>query len=63
MNAFHTEHARRIVYVVVNFDDNLHEYVDAYRAQLREHKSNAPDCGAEVCFDIKEAFASAKGIN
>ena len=52
---------RKAAYVVVNFDDNLHEYVDRYRSQIDQFmRTNAvPDL--DIVFDIREVFESARG--
>jgi hypothetical protein len=51
---------KQIAYVVTNFDDHLHEYVDQYRVQIEQFMvSNAvPDLG--VIFDSKPAFYVAQ---
>jgi hypothetical protein len=51
--------ARRMVYVIINFDDGLHEYVEAYSDQLRSFVSDSPEPGTDVIFDVKAAFYSA----
>jgi hypothetical protein len=51
--------ARRIVYVVVNFDDLLHEYADRYGEQISQHIREQGVTGVEVIFDIKPAFSAA----
>jgi hypothetical protein len=48
--------ARRIVYVVVNFDDLLHEYGSECRAHLEAELAAAPPAGMEVVLDIKPPF-------
>ena len=48
---------KRIVYVIVNFDDYLHEYSDIHRAQIDDHmKGGNPALGLDVFFDIKPPF-------
>jgi hypothetical protein len=51
---------KRIVYIIVNFDDVLHECADAYRLQIDQFmgSSNSPP-ELEVIFDIKPAFYAA----
>ena len=51
--------ARRIVYVVVNFDDNLHEYAAEYSAQIDTFVAANPVPSAEVVFHIKPPYYSA----
>lgn len=50
---------KKIVYVVVNFDDRLHEYGDEYRRQIEEclRSNSVPEL--EVILDIKPAFYTA----
>ncbi len=51
---------KRIAYVVVNFDDSLHEYADLYRTQIEqyiEHKNPAPK--VDIVFDIESPFYAA----
>jgi hypothetical protein len=48
-----------IVYVVLNFDDGLHEYVDNYLEQIRSFCDSAPLPKVEIVFDTKPAFYSA----
>jgi hypothetical protein len=50
---------KKIVYVIVNFDDSLHEYADRYQDQITRYVSEHPIPGIEVIFDIKPPFASA----
>jgi hypothetical protein len=47
---------KMIVYIVVNFDDSVHEYVDRYEVQIDQYMASAPVPGLEVVFDIKPAF-------
>jgi hypothetical protein len=51
--------ARKIAYIVVNFDDNLHEYSDMYQRQIDTFlKTNTfPD--VEIIFDVKSPFDTA----
>jgi hypothetical protein len=48
-----------IVYVVLNFDDSFHEYVDNYLEQIRSFCESAPLPMVEIVFDTKPAFYSA----
>ena len=52
--------ARRVVYVIVNFDDRLHEYSDNYQHQIDDFMKfrQSP---TEAVFDIKPAFYTALG--
>ena len=51
--------ARRIAYVILNFDDNLHEYVEGYLEQLRAFVISAKLSKVEIIFDVKPKFYSA----
>ena len=51
---------RRIAYVVINFDDGLHEYVEHYDEQLRSFVATSSFLGLEIVLDRKPAFYSAK---
>lgn len=51
---------KRIVYVVVNFDENLHEYAAEYTAQINKFVAENPVQKAEVVFHIKQPFYSAR---
>jgi hypothetical protein len=49
-----------IAYVIVNFDDSLHEYADRYQPQIDQYVAGDPVPGLEVVvFDIKPAFYGA----
>ena len=50
----------RIAYIIVNFDDRMHEYADQYQVQISQFMANNPTPGLEVRFDIKEAYYLAK---
>jgi hypothetical protein len=51
---------KRIAYVIVNFDDALHEYADLYRVQIDQYISTAnPAPKVDVVFDIKPPFYAA----
>jgi hypothetical protein len=59
MGAFDPDPAvRRIVYVVVNFDDLFHEYEPECRAQIEADLAVAPS-SVEVILDIKRPFHAA----
>jgi hypothetical protein len=45
-----------IIYVVVNFDDYFHEYVDRYRQQIEAFLALNPSPDVEIVLDIKGAF-------
>jgi hypothetical protein len=60
MTTHDPEAAHRIVYVIVNFDDPLHEYADRYEAQISEHMCEQGVIGANVIFDIKPAFSASR---
>lgn len=51
--------SRKFVYVILNFDDNLHEYVGHYMVQIRDFcRENKLPC-VEIIFDVKPEFYSA----
>ncbi|MGC1179409.1 MAG: hypothetical protein WA884_10395 [Methyloceanibacter sp.] len=50
---------RRIVYLVVSFDDNLHEYAIEYQKQIEAYIASVGTPGVEVVLDIKPPFYSA----
>jgi hypothetical protein len=50
---------RRIVYIIVNFDDNLHEYADDYSAQIYSFIAANHMPQIEIVFRIKPPFYSA----
>ncbi len=50
---------RRIIYVVLNFDDNLHEYAADYSAQIDMFLAAIPVSKTEIVFHIKPPFYSA----
>jgi hypothetical protein len=52
--------ARKIAYVVVNYDDGLHEYADQYWPQIDQFLADNPIADLEVEFDIKPPFDSAR---
>lgn len=51
---------KRIAYIIVNFDDRIHEYADRYQVQINRFIANNPTPRLEVRFDIKEAYYTAK---
>ena len=60
INAFcQAADVRKIAYVIVNFDDHLHEYVDRYCGQIEERLSRIKPYDLEVELDIKPAFYTA----
>jgi hypothetical protein len=51
---------KHIAYVIVNFDDNLHEYADRYQVQIDRYVAGDPVPGLQVLvFDIKPPFYTA----
>jgi len=50
---------RKIAYVIVNFDDSLHEYADYYSDQINRFVAANPVLGIELAFHIKPPFYSA----
>lgn len=51
---------KQVAYVIVNFDDHLHEYSDTYRTQIDDFmKAKNPAPGLDVFFDIKPPFYTA----
>jgi hypothetical protein len=57
----HGAAARKIAYVIVNFDDSLHEYADRYRAQIDQFVASNPVPELTIVFDIKPPFYTAMG--
>ncbi|WP_332685421.1 hypothetical protein [Bosea sp. (in: a-proteobacteria)] len=51
--------ARRVVYIIVNFDDRLHEYVDRYQEQINQFLIGSQPPEIEVILDVKPAFYTA----
>jgi hypothetical protein len=51
--------AHRIVYVVFNFNDGLHEYADEYQRQIEAYIESASLANIEVVLDVKPPFHSA----
>ena len=54
---------KRIIYLVINFDDGLHEYVDDYLIQIREQNEVFVMPGLEIILDVKPKFYSASSIS
>ena len=50
---------RRIAYVIVDFDDSLHEYAQEYSKQIAAFIATQPVPGLNIVFDIKPPFYSA----
>jgi hypothetical protein len=61
MTAYSTgPNTKYIAYVIVNFDDSLHEYADRYQLQIDQYIAGDPVPGLEVVvFDIKPPFYTA----
>jgi hypothetical protein len=53
------ESVRRIVYIVVNFDDNLSQYADDYSAQINSFIAANFVSGSEIVRHIKPRYYSA----
>jgi hypothetical protein len=51
--------ARRIVYVILNFDARLNEYVEDYLGQIQAFMTTTELPKVEVIFDVKPKFYSA----
>jgi hypothetical protein len=60
MAAYFPGEARRVAYVIVNFDDRLHEYSDVYQRQI-DYLMKLRQGSIEAVFDIKPAFYTALG--
>jgi hypothetical protein len=55
------QNAKHIAYVIVNFDDSLHEYADRYQRQVDHYIAGDPVPGLQVVvFDIKPPFYAAR---
>jgi hypothetical protein len=49
--------ARKIIYLISNFDDSLHEYADLYERQIQDYlECNSPSGEVEVVLEIKRLF-------
>jgi hypothetical protein len=53
------EGVHRFAYVIIKFDDSLHEYAVDYEAQIKAHIEQNPIAGLTCQLDIKPAFYSA----
>jgi hypothetical protein len=53
---------RKIAYVIINFDDLLHEYVDDYVEQIEKFVATIVMPEVEIVFNIKPPFYSATNI-
>jgi hypothetical protein len=53
--------ARKIVYVIVNFDDALHEYAEMYKRQIDEFLTTEAFSDLEIEFNITPPFYTAMG--
>lgn len=51
--------ARRIVYVILNFDDGRNEYVEDYLGQIQDFATNPELPDVDIAFDVKPKFYSA----
>ena len=61
LNAYSTETAaRKIVYIIVNFDDDFHEYKDMYEEQITVCLNTDMFPEGEIIFDIKPPFYTAR---
>jgi hypothetical protein len=49
----------KIAYIIVNFDDSLHEYADRYRDQVEQYMAEYPRPELKVVFDWKPPFGNA----
>ncbi len=54
---------KRIIYLVINFDDRLHEGVDDYLVQISEKREEFMMPGVEVILDVKPEFYSATSVS
>ena len=54
---------RRIIYVVINFDDRLHEHVDDYLIQIQKQEKEFVLPGLEIVLDTKPKSHSANPIS
>ncbi|MHB8267486.1 hypothetical protein [Bradyrhizobium sp.] len=54
------QNTKHVAYVIVNFDDSLHEYADRYQRQIDRYIAGDPVPGLQVVvFDIKPPFYAA----
>jgi hypothetical protein len=60
MFAFDSKPTRKkIVYLIVNYDDRLHEYAERYQRQIADFLSVTHPTDVEIVFDIKPPFYTA----
>jgi len=52
---------RKIAFVIVNYDDNLHAYSDDYLPQIKQFLANNLPSDLEIQLDIKPPFYLAHG--
>jgi hypothetical protein len=50
---------RKLVYVIINFDDHSHEYADRYHRQIDGYFAEHPSVDLELISDWKAPFATA----
>jgi hypothetical protein len=53
------ENTLNIIYVVLNFDDNLNEYLNQYISEINDRVSELFMPEIEILFDVKPPFYSA----
>ncbi|HME23089.1 MAG TPA: hypothetical protein VKI44_17455 [Acetobacteraceae bacterium] len=51
---------KKIILMIINFDDSSHEYADDYDKQIREFLDKSQPAGMEVQLDIGPPFYTAK---
>jgi len=48
---------QKLIYLIPNFDDSLHEYADLYERQIQAYLERETPCsGVEIIFNIKRLF-------
>lgn len=47
---------KRIIYIIINFDDQLHGYIDNYSKQIEKYVADHPLPNVKVVFDVKPAY-------
>ena len=52
--------SKRIAYVIINFDDSLHEYAAEYDEQIKTYLNENPMVGLTVVIYRKPSFDTAK---
>jgi hypothetical protein len=50
---------KKILYLIVNYDDRLHEYAERYQRQIADFLSVTHPADVEIVFDIKPPFYTA----